>query len=237
MRTYQDNFSLQVYIVILFCFILFFAGLGKHIAYAFFRAPDDFVFNESKFNQLQIQNLQLKEQYWINRIEMAEDDSIGLTINLQDSVVTLDLKGIELRTCPVYAYRLSSSLLNLKQHGKFKSLCASRLTLEQQQATIPKAPVIVREIEAGKPVLEDLSFLNRTFDSTDVVIDLTFDKALHVRFQEPYLYWPEFHSAVLPVKKLYLEFFTYWIEIQLAPHDLRAIYRALPKEAWLVLCW
>jgi hypothetical protein len=237
MRTYQDNFSLPVYIVIISCFILFFAALGMQIAYSFFRAPDDFVFNESKFDRLEIQDLQLQEQYWINRIELAQDDSIGLTINLQDSVVTLDLKGIELRTCPVYTYRLSPSLSNMKQHSKFQSFYTSILTLERQQATIPKAPVILREIEVGKPVLEDLSFLNRAFDSTEVVLDLTFNQALHIRFQEPHIYWPEFHSAGLPVQKHYLKFFAYWIEIQLAAHDLRAIYRALPKEARLVLCF
>jgi hypothetical protein len=236
MSASDRNPSIPFYIFTVNCFIILYLLLGILYAKYFFRAPGYFIYNEQKFYEQEFYDLKVKERFWLNKIKTAREDSIIMTLDLQDSILTLDLQGIELRSCRIYHYRLNRALAQLKQSGNLASLLESVMILEEQRATIPKEPVILRHIEVGKPVLEDLSFLYRPFDSTKVILDFTFNSDLHIRFEEKRFNWQEYDRCVLPHNKLYLEQYTYWLELQLAANDLRAIYRAIPVRAKMVLC-
>jgi hypothetical protein len=237
MRAFDRNSSIPFFLFIVTCFVILYLVLGSLLAKYLFRTPGYYRYDEQKFIEQKINDLKVKEQFWLNKIKAAEEDSIVLTINLQDSILTLDLLGIELRSCRIYHYRMNRTLAEQKQNGKLLSLLTYSMQLKEERATIPKEPLIIRQIEIGKPVLEDFSFLYRPFDSTEVILDFTFNRDLHIRFEEKRYNWQEQDvTSLLPFNKHYLALHTYWLELQLAANDLRAIYRALPAKAKLVLC-
>ena len=136
MRRFNYSPPFPFFIFIVTCFVgyfLFFSWLfAKHLL----RAPEDYIYDEQKFYDQELYDLEVKALFWQNKIEAAQEDSIIMTINLQDSIVTLDLLGIELRSCRIYHYRLNRALSRLKKSNALKYLLNSVLELKEVQANI-----------------------------------------------------------------------------------------------------
>lgn len=224
------------FLFIVICFTIFYLIFSMQIAMHFFRGKDFYIYDRQKFLDQEIFDLKVKKQFWTNKIITAKEDSIIISLNLQDSTLTMDLEGIELRRCRIYQYELNNRLARKKREGTLLSLTTAPFILEREKATIPKQPVILHEVEVGSPVLADLSFLNRSFDSTNVILDFTFTKDLHIRFEERHFIWPEIYPTILPPDRIYLVQYSYYIVIQMDARDLRALYRALPMDAMMILC-
>ena len=177
------RFNLSVIIFVTGCFTICPLLLSLTPARNYFHLPECTRSNSEKFINQKLYDLKRQENFWLRRINLSGHDSISLVINLQDSLISLDLKGVELRACPVMAYRLCDTLIQFRQSGNVPPWFKDILYIKDQYATVPKTPVIIRRIEVGKSVLDDLSHLNRMFDSTEVVLDITVENDLHIRFE------------------------------------------------------
>ena len=83
------------FLFIVICFTIFYLIFSMQIAMHFFRGKDFYIYDRQKFLDQEIFDLQVKKQFWTNKIITAKEDSIIISLNLQDSTLSMDLEGIE----------------------------------------------------------------------------------------------------------------------------------------------
>jgi len=199
----------------------------------------------------EISNLLVEKVYWENKLRLSKEDSICLSIDLVDSLISLEMQGVILRKCKIQKYDINWSLKYFRQHPNFLSWIKTPFILRSDTASITKVPVKV--IHAPKNAIEAAQLLAKILPHEDpgVEFNLKFDRNLHFQFrQADSLNLLEnnktniYYSDILSGKKLsslpasIKEYFPsrgYQIDIILSRDDAKAIYRALPKDARLAL--
>ena len=78
-----------------------------------------------------------------SQLKMAETDSIGLLINVRDSVIQLLIKGLPVRTVSIDEYDVSPFFHRANQEAIYSMLSAP-MTITGIQATFRKDPVNVK---------------------------------------------------------------------------------------------
>ena len=167
--------------------------------------------------------LQMEENFWQNRIKIAEDESINLVVDLVENNVILELKGVPLRI---------NKYIELKrdfQHTgqDLADWCAAPFTLVHEEASILKEPIRIRKLPEESSKIEEgynLEFL----DETDPAFArLYFDRNLVIELIE--------HDISVPDSLIKTETDKNWIQFTMNKEDVIAIYRALPENTQLVL--
>lgn len=87
-------------------------------------------------------NLSAQRSFAVARAKMATSDSAGLAVNLTDSTLTLEIKGVTVRTIPVISFRTAYSLEGI-DHYAMTSLGSSPFIINYSESTIPKEPIMV----------------------------------------------------------------------------------------------
>jgi hypothetical protein len=196
-------------------------------------------------------NLKIDELFWKNRLEIAKDDSMYLSIDLPDSLVLLELKGIPLRSCKIEEFQITPLYSQLRKQPQFLEWLTDPFSLIDESATISKAPI--KEIIAPKDTIEALEQLKEEvkIDKEDVRFVLGFDRNLLLEFsqaEKPTL-MGRFELALFNILKnittFFKDFFSlmslqsssqdFWIKIRISQNDAKAIYRALPKNTRVAL--
>jgi hypothetical protein len=204
--------------------------------------------------QLAYKKYQLKteEAFLQAQLQMSKNDSIGLCINLRDSVVALQIRGVDVRSCKIEQFRSSRALRHLQATGAVLNWLSSSFTLQRDWSSIPKAPIKVKKapkdtLEASQTKSEPYTELGKN----DVYLTLQFDRNLivHIRqTQSPSWrgrFWKWIYSAklksyilenrIVALLQGHLPANLRWIELEIAQNDAIAIYRALPHRALLAL--
>ncbi|MGD9900889.1 MAG: hypothetical protein AB7T22_17320, partial [Calditrichaceae bacterium] len=101
--------------------------------------------------------LEIEENFWKNRVELAESGKLYLCIDLVDGYISLDMEGVRLRGCVIESRELSSAVDELKEQGGLKEWLSKPFTLQNEQATLPKQPILVKDI-TSKPDTSDALF-------------------------------------------------------------------------------
>jgi len=196
-------------------------------------------------------NLKIDELFWKNRLEIAKKDSIYLSIDLPDSLVFLELKGVPLRSCKIEEYQITPLYSQLKNQPQFLEWLNDPFSLIDESATISKAPIKV--ITAPRDTIEALEQLKTEvkIEKEDIRFVLGFDRNLLLEFSqtEPPTLMGRFELVLFNILKNVTTFFKdfyslmslqsasqdFWIKIRISQDDAKAIYRALPKNTWAVL--
>jgi len=196
-------------------------------------------------------NLKIDELFWKNRLEIAKKDSIYLSIDLPDSLIVLELKGVSLRNCKIEEYQITPLYSQLKNQPQFLEWLTDPFSLIDESATISKAPIKV--ITAPKDTIEALEQLQPEvkIEKEDVQFVLGFDRNLLLEFSqtEPPTLMGRFELVLFNILKNVTTFFKdfyslmslqsasqdFWIKIRISQNDAKAIYRALPKNTWVAL--
>jgi hypothetical protein len=201
--------------------------------------------------QKAIINLETTAAFWQARLQLAKSDSIGLVLNLKDSVASLEIKGVPIRVCRIQRYRVGSALRRLRGQGRLQSWLAAPFTLQGGLATLPKAPVRVVEAPADTIEAQKRPASEVHIEKRDVHYTLEFDRDLMIAIEQAQAssfrgWWEKlwyesrrllasaseaaesFAHGELPKHRMV-------IEMELAQEDARAIYRALPRRAEMVL--
>jgi hypothetical protein len=195
--------------------------------------------------------LEIEQAFLQTRLELSKKDSICLVVDLIDSTANLEVKGVPLRRCKILRYRSSGLARRLRSQFRLHQWLATPFILQEQLATLPKAPIRIKEapkdtIEANESKGEDLPIEQR-----DAHFTLQFDRNLTLaveQAQPPSFsgrlreWWYDLHrnfnetrDAVAALLRLQLPQHYLWIEIELSREDAKAIYRALPTRAGLAL--
>ncbi len=196
-------------------------------------------------------DLDIRRAYLLSRWELSQGDSISLTLNLRDSLASLEMKGTPIRQCRILRFEVSRALERLQAKGRLHEWSASPFRLQSDLATLPKAPV--RVVTAPKDTLEAQARAKETipieknevhftleFDRnlTLAIVqaqDLTFDGRVKKWTYELKRSWAEVKEAVQAVLRGELPQHRMLIELELTQEDAKAIYRALPQQAGLAL--
>ncbi len=195
--------------------------------------------------------LEINQAFLQTRLELSRQDSICLIVDLLDSTASLEVRGVPMRRCKILRSRSSGLARRLRNQGRLHQWLAAPFILQEQLATLPKAPIRIKEapkdtIEASESKGEDLPIEQR-----DAEFTLHFDRnlTLSVEQAQPPSFsgrlrelwydlrrnFNEARDAVTALMHLQLPQHRLWIEIELSREDAKAIYRALPTQAGLAL--
>lgn len=94
---------------------------------------------------------QLKEKAWIeSRLKMAAGDSIGLSIDLEQHRIQLELKGVVILTSKIRDFSISGFFRKMDGNVYFNTF-GTPLTIQQFKSSIAKNPL--RVVEAPKDTI------------------------------------------------------------------------------------
>jgi hypothetical protein len=196
-------------------------------------------------------DLDIRRAYLLSRWELAKGDSISLSLDLRDSVASLEMKGTPIRQCRILRFEVSRALERLQAKGRLHEWSAAPFKLQSDLATLPKAPV--RVITAPKDTLEAQARAKEQIpiEKSEVHFTLEFDRNLTLAIvqaqdltfegrMKKWSYelkrgWAEVKDAVHALLLGEWPRHRMLIELELTQEDAKAIYRALPRQAGLAL--
>jgi hypothetical protein len=86
-----------------------------------------------------------KEKIFLeSRLGMARTNSIGLVVNLKDSILNIEIDGINLRSCKISKYRVSRTLLSIDNKA-YLGLFSKPFTTVRNLGTFVKEPIVVKK--------------------------------------------------------------------------------------------
>lgn len=198
-----------------------------------------------------IYDLESEAAFLNSRLQAAKIDSITLSLNLRDSTLNIDIRGVAVRPCKIQEFRTSKGFKHLRDRAALLAWLSVPFVLEQERATIPKSQVIVKK--APKDTLEAQRMYREPIppERKDVYVELQFDRGLILEIQQAERpSWEGRFSkwlfdarrtlfaaaeALRALANLQAPRHLLWIELKLSAEDARAIYRALPHRAQLSL--
>ncbi|MDZ7262765.1 MAG: hypothetical protein ONB05_11765 [candidate division KSB1 bacterium] len=189
--------------------------------------------------------LELEQLYLKSRLQLARTDSIYLSLNLPDSTLTIEIKGVPLRECHIVKFKFN---FELETKPALANWLAAPFILRSKTATIPKAPIRVKEAPSDTIEAKEMSEIDIPVEKGFVYFTLDFDRNLSVSIAqekaESVIGWTQkiFHKAltgskatvrklgdlVLPGERDYVR-----VYLEVSGADAKAIYRALPSNAGL----
>ncbi len=196
-------------------------------------------------------DLIIARSFWKNRLKMAKKDSISLAVDLPDSLISIDINGVSVRACKIQQYEISSVLRYAKEKGALYSWFADSFILQDYWATLPKAPIKVKEAPADTNEAKEMVDANPPVEKQDVRFILQFNKNLIIQIDQTEAFvftgWFEKHFRNLQfrlekgIEFIYTLIKLKWpepelrIKIKLSQSDAKAIFRALPQKAEAVI--
>ena len=184
-----------------------------------------------------------------SQVKLAESDSIGLLINVRDSVIQLLIKGLPVRTVAIDAYDISPFFQRANQEAIY-SMLSTPLTITGMQATFMKDPVSVKiapkdtsqAVVSAKPDTTDFEAVFFTLE-TDRNIRFFFEQQEDTvgadrRARFFFDLKDRTRSAAATMKsvvKLQTPPYVPYIKIWIPKAEAKIIYRAIPREGMIVL--
>jgi hypothetical protein len=184
-----------------------------------------------------------------SQVKLAESDSIGLLINVRDSVIQLLIKGLPVRTVAINEYDVSPFFQRANQEAIY-SMLSSPLAITGMQATFMKDPVSVKiapkdtseVVVSEKPDTTDFEAVIFTLD-TDSNIRCFFEQqedtiAADRRARFFFDLKDRIRNASATMKyvvKLQTPPYVPYIKIWIPKAEAKIIYRAIPREGLIVL--
>ncbi len=184
-----------------------------------------------------------------SQVRMADSDSIGLLINIRDSVLQLLIKGVPVRSFRIDEYDISPFFQRANQEAVYSMLSAP-LAITGMQATFRKDPVQVKI--APKDTSE--AKIDARPDTTDFeAVFFTLDTDRDIRF-----YFEQQEDTVGADRRAKFFFdlrdrsrnagatmgevvrfrappYVPYIKIWLPKAEAKIVYRAIPREGLIVL--
>jgi hypothetical protein len=199
---------------------------------------------------------QLKEKAWIeSRLKMASVDSIGLSIDLEQRKIHLELKGVVILTSKIRDCSISGFFRKMDGNVYFNTF-GTPLTIQQFKSSIAKNPLkvveapkdtiaaqIAADAAAKKDSLADENVfwtvkLDRDFDLDIQGIDSIAEAQNKYKFGQGF----EFERDLRNITKSFehiLSFskpvYTPEILISIPENEAKAILRALPRKALVTI--
>ena len=190
----------------------------------------------------------MKEKAWVeSRVKMASGDSIGLSIDLENHLLQLELKGVVVMSSKIRDYSTSGFFKRMDGNVYF-SMFGSPLTIQRFESSIEKnplkviqAPKSVEEAEAAKSIKDTVHHevfwtvkLDRDFELNIQGIDSVSESQSKYQLGKGF----EFNRNLNNIAKSFQHIiqlkkpvYTPEILISIPENEAKAILRALPRKA------
>jgi hypothetical protein len=185
-----------------------------------------------------------------SRLIMTESDSIGLVVNIPDSIIAVEIKGITLHTAKIENFRVERFFRAL-ENQTYMNLFSSPSRIEMYDATIPKEPVIIKKAPKDTAEASKSLVLPDTLQKKPTYIVFTLNNGFRLfieQVEEGSFKAAEtriFFRAGNQLKQAGENFF-YMLRFQIPPYnpairihiardDAITIYRALPENALVTI--
>jgi len=184
-----------------------------------------------------------------SQVKMADSDSIGLLINIRDSVIQLLIKGLPIRTVRIDEYDVSPFFQRANQEAVY-SMLSTPLNITGMQATFKKDPLQVKI--APKDTSE--AKIDAKPDTTDfeaVFFTLETDRNIRFYFEQQedtvgadrrarFFFDLKDRSrdakaTMKAVTRFQTPPYVPYIKIWVPKAEAKIIYRAIPREGLIVL--
>jgi hypothetical protein len=181
--------------------------------------------------QQKLMDLEIEEAFWKNRVSMSRDASIDLAVDLMDSMIYLEIKGVPVRKTKIIAYQLSNSVVYLKLFSVYRTWLADPFKLIQDSiSSVPKEPVFIKDLSTTPlEAFDDWTYFTRLENEGPVRYLLEFDRGLMIRIDQ------DQDSLMITDSVSWPELMGHWIRLVLPAIDAKAIYRAINTSSTMAL--
>jgi hypothetical protein len=194
-----------------------------------------------------------KERIFLNnKLHLARQDSIYLVLDLKDSTINLEIKGVTVRKNRIIESRMSNRF-HLIDHENLVPWLAKPFTLEKALATIPKAPIVVKQAPRDTAEAALMATKPEPPQTTAVFFTFYFDRNLVIEIDQNDPPDEEDFEQIKAYRKQRKQenHLSLWQKMNLVRHadqkmkirlvvseeDARSIYRAVPMNTHLILRW
>jgi hypothetical protein len=184
-----------------------------------------------------------------SQVKMADSDSIGLLINIRDSVIQLLIKGLPIRTVRIEDYDVSPFFQRANQEAVY-SMLSTPLTITGMQSTFLKDPVNVK-IAPKDTSLAKIDAKPDTTDYEAVFFTLETDRNVRFYFEQQedtvgadrrarfFFDLKDRSRSATATMKAVASFrtppYVPYIKIWIPKAEAKIVYRAIPREGLIVL--
>jgi len=191
-----------------------------------------------------------EKAFQYNRLSLAEKDSIYMVLDLPDSLLILEIKGVTVKKAKILDMEISNRFA-LIPHENLLPWISEPFTLARNLSTIPKSPIIIKQAPKDTIEAAKTSSGPRLPDSTGVFYTFYFDRNLLVEVgqanppEEDVMERVKAYrsikrkeltrSVILMLKKPQQTDQPMLIKLVVSEVDARAIYRAVPTKTHLIL--
>lgn len=195
----------------------------------------------------------MKEKAWVeSRLKMASSDSVGLSIDLSQNLIQLELKGVVVMTSKIREYSASGFFKRMDGNVYF-TMFGSPLTILSFKSSIEKNPFKVIKApesaeEAEKAVAKKDSVpdeivywtvkLDRDIELNIQGIDSVSESQSKYKLGKGFEFKRDLKniaSSFQHIIKFEKPTYTPEILISIPENEAKAILRALPRKAWITI--
>lgn len=207
---------------------------------------DERFFTDSTFVEIQ-----KEKAYQQSRIAMAMNDSIGLTLNLRDSLAFLEINGVVVHTTKISSQRICKAFNKANSYA-VASLLSKPLNIVKDTATIKKIPLIVKmapkDTSEFKPnEIPDTS----AFEPINYILEMNNGIRIFVYQQENEKFkdlYNQLHfditdrikntiAALRKITAFEVPEYRLYIKIKMPKKDAKILYRAVPRKGFITVFW
>lgn len=193
--------------------------------------------------------LQKEKAFFQSRLTMASTDSIGLTLNLEDSSACLEINGVVVHKVKI-SYIKESKVFSKANSYAVATMLSKPLTKVNTYSTIRREPVLIKmapkDTSEYKPdVIPDTS----AYEPVNYILEM--DNGIRILvYQEERNKLADVYDQILfdlkdklrntfavlkSIKEFNIPAYHPFIKIRLPKADAKIIYRALPEKGQVVV--
>ncbi len=216
-----------------------------------FRKIEKTSIDEDFFIDSTFVEVQKEKAYLQSRIAMAETDSIGLTLNLRDSLAFLEINGVVVHKAKISFERICK-VFNKANSYAVATMLSKPLSIVRDTATVKKVPLLVKiapkDTTEFKPdAVPDTS----SHEPVNYILEMNKGIRIFVYQQENDRnddWYNQIHFDLTDrIKNTYnnlrkiIDFkvpeYRLYIKIRIPKKDAKIIYRAIPKKGFVTVFW
>ncbi|MHC1702626.1 MAG: hypothetical protein AB9846_01840 [Tenuifilaceae bacterium] len=205
--------------------------------------------DERFFNDSTFVSLQKEKAFYQSRLKMAETDSIGLTIDLPDSLACLEINGVVVHKVKIN-YMTESKVFSKANTYSVATMLSRPLTIVNRFSTIKREPLMIKM--APKDTSEyvpDIAPDTSDFEPVNYILEMDNGVRIFV-YQEDKKKSEDGYcqklfdlkdrlrntkSTIDSLKRNSVPKYHPFIKIRLPKADAKIIYRALPENGQVVI--
>ena len=212
--------------------------------------PDSIIAKSKRIERLKYSDLKRDEKYLQSKLNLVDDDSMYLVLDLGQKSAVLELKGVSLHESPILDYKVSNTIKNQSEESLLNWV-DKPFVLKDDDSTIPKVSFFVKiapkdTIEAART--EEIPAPPKR---GDVYVVMDFDRNLRLIIEQnekpdkggsdtiSSLKWKYRKKEIIKSLNALIHFQRELakptIEIVLSKTDATMLYRALPYKPKLLL--